>query len=1043
MTEPPWDGLLVAIVIIPPAVAALLLAVRCINSAKATMRRRGYMPPAIVAVTGGSFVAGFAIGFTLIDKSPSSVDWPWDVVTGFGGVVVAVIGSPVLMLVIARVLPHRRPRARATPVSRLLYRMAAASTIAFAILVFVILRFAAGTIAVPLLFVATFWIVFGIVKLVLSGRRAAALETLAAARTEQVETDGRRPVLYVRQFDQEHQPFVRDGEDAWTFEEFLTGAVEETIGPLVALGNPLDYLQPAGAIREYVSGGTWQERFLELANIAAAILVTPASSRHAQWELTQLRTHGLAAKMFVVFGPLSLSDSAVMRLGRRLAKWRRTEWDAFRAVMESSGYVVPVQAPPLPSVMVFDPLGRAEVFELCPAAVAPSGPSYAQDWSALLGMVSCPAAAYVYAIERHLYRRGLRDTVVAPEMPLRLVDGDATPAPPVRDREARRDISELKLLPLFFMSLIVPSIAAEISPLLSSWHAGLGWSPPFCFAVMMAVGALFGSWGLEGGLTIRGLVSGAVIGAGELAVLLLAARVLDAVGFAGVLAFDRRDHAPLAMFLPDIGAVPGIAVWFALGRIAIRNARLRRWLQAAARAAAAIIVVAVAGEVYTTARAQAIVYERTAASKLLAARALRMIRPGSFDSIDDAMAVAVMGWRLWPTEESQGAVRQVAAAADGMAAALRHHRSGVRAAVFSGDSSLLATAGPDGSLRIWNAGSWTARGPELAGHIEVGSSLRFSRDASHLLVIGTKGGIELWNLRTGEQDVDGARALSARAADNEPFVGGDVSADGRFAAMATRRGVVAWDARRRRLRQAALGPLTGIVGVHFDPDDRLLVVSAQYANGPRGLLVSALSAARWDVAADIVTSVRTPAGEEDHALPYTSDVQFTPSGNRFVTSGDFVVTLWEVDARGEIRRVAGQVPCCRAQLDASGASLFVTADRGTRQPWQRWDVASRAAVARGYLRRPGRPVWSPDGRWRAELREDAPLLIWDATRSDSTARVDPPCAGEDAAACAKSICDKLRPGLTGEWLTTVFETSDSRSAYETYRRNPGAPFCAQ
>jgi hypothetical protein len=46
-------------------------------------------------VIGGSVVAGFAAGFTLIFESPSRVESAWDVVTGFGGVVVAVIAAMV------------------------------------------------------------------------------------------------------------------------------------------------------------------------------------------------------------------------------------------------------------------------------------------------------------------------------------------------------------------------------------------------------------------------------------------------------------------------------------------------------------------------------------------------------------------------------------------------------------------------------------------------------------------------------------------------------------------------------------------------------------------------------------------------------------------------------------------------------------------------------------------------------------------------------------------------------------------------------------
>jgi hypothetical protein len=61
-------------------------------------------------------------------------------------------------------------------------------------------------------------------------------------------------VLFVRPFREELQSFkVEPSGVRTTFEEFLGSVVDQSLGPLVALGNPTDRIYPKGAARSYYS----------------------------------------------------------------------------------------------------------------------------------------------------------------------------------------------------------------------------------------------------------------------------------------------------------------------------------------------------------------------------------------------------------------------------------------------------------------------------------------------------------------------------------------------------------------------------------------------------------------------------------------------------------------------------------------------------------------------------------------------------------------------------------------------------------------------
>ena len=213
--------------------------------------------------------------------------------------------------------------------------------------------------------------------LIRRGRRlegAPSIEQLLAQ-------DSRSPVLYLRAFKQERQFFVI-GESAaygahaksWharvskpeqkvgiPFEQYLSGAVEDCLGPFVALGSPEDYLAPEGALRTYAKDTDWMERLDGLARQANCLLVEMGRSANLRWEFEHLRREGLQQKLFVVTRHSTEGSGlawAFWGLVWRLQGLRPVNWKEFSSDLARLGYDLGLEDPGPGSVITFDGEGR-------------------------------------------------------------------------------------------------------------------------------------------------------------------------------------------------------------------------------------------------------------------------------------------------------------------------------------------------------------------------------------------------------------------------------------------------------------------------------------------------------------------------------------------------------------------------------------------------------------------------------------------------------------------------------------------------------------
>ena len=200
-----------------------------------------------------------------------------------------------------------------------------------------------------------------------------------------LEEDSRKPVLYLRAFNQESQFFVigpigkygeyanslharlaREGDNVGlTFEEYFGSVITGLIGPFVALGSPEDYIPPHGADRIYATDTDWMPRFRELAQGAACILVEVGRSSNLRWEFDELRICGLQHKLFVVTRPEkdpgTRGSYAFYRMLGRLKGIQTISWEEFATDMRTMNYGMDVEDPGPGAIVGFDHQAQAVI----------------------------------------------------------------------------------------------------------------------------------------------------------------------------------------------------------------------------------------------------------------------------------------------------------------------------------------------------------------------------------------------------------------------------------------------------------------------------------------------------------------------------------------------------------------------------------------------------------------------------------------------------------------------------------------------------------
>jgi hypothetical protein len=368
-------AVLVMLLLLGAMAGYVVLARRAFRWLRRALERRGYKSPAGLALAGASaFVVVFPL--TLLATPLVGRDRAlWVALAAFPLV-------PAAGALGARLLPVRNPRTAGQRVVRFPYRGAGIALLVAAVL-------APGAALVGASTPPQISVLLALAGLASLG---IARRTSAPALPEVLRADPRAPVLYLRPFRDETTTFAecprraRDLPGDWlrartgrgggrfrTAEEYLGREIEAAIGPLVALGNPLDFVPPEGAARVYLADEAWRDGFRELVERAACVVMIAAASDQVAWELGHLRAAGRHRRLYVLTRPRPPAPprSWVRRglhawaglltrpSGRRAAP--PAPWSAFAATLRAAGYRPDGPDPGPGAVIAFDEQGRARV----------------------------------------------------------------------------------------------------------------------------------------------------------------------------------------------------------------------------------------------------------------------------------------------------------------------------------------------------------------------------------------------------------------------------------------------------------------------------------------------------------------------------------------------------------------------------------------------------------------------------------------------------------------------------------------------------------